>query len=330
MSFTCLRTRQRLGAAFAVVLSLSAFSGCASSPASSPIPAGVSVARSLGVKPNGSTYDFKTINAPADPTTEILGINNLDKLCGFYGDPHIGFVVRPPYTPTKFLKETYPGAKNTVVAAINNNDTIAGWYQDPGGEIYGFTEWQGIWTKYQDSHELHAGSDQVTVLLGLSDDDLAVGYYRDSEKLDHSFELTLPTGKYQAIKPPNAKSSAATGINGKGDIVGWLTLANGTTEGWLLKGGEFTVFQYPAAVATQPYALDWNDDIVGSYQDASSKTHGFVLTDPLASQSWTSVDDPDANGGETVVAGINNHHTLVGYYQPPRGEINGFMATPSK
>ncbi len=326
MSFTCLRTKQRLGAALVVALGLPAVSACAgSSPASTPIPAGVSVAHPTAVNNGGSGYNFQTINAPADPTTEILGLNNLSKIVGYYGNPNVGFVARPPYEPTKFRKEVYPGAQSTVVTSINNMNTIAGWYQNSEGGIYGFTEWQGIWTKYQDNHELHGGSAQITKLLGISDGSLAVGYYVDAGA-DHATYLTLTTGKFKDIHVPGATSSAATGINGKGDVVGWATIASGVTEGWLLKGGQFTFFQYPAATATQPAAIDWTDDIAGSYEDASSNTHGFVLVNPLASQAWTEIDDPSADGGETVVTGINNHSTLTGYYQPPSGSINGFLA----
>ena len=104
MSFTCLRTQQRLAAAMVVALGLPAISACAgSSPASTPLPAGVSAVHSAS-KTSGSGYSFQTINAPADPTTEVLGINNLSKLCGYYGNPSIGFVARPPYAPTKFIK----------------------------------------------------------------------------------------------------------------------------------------------------------------------------------------------------------------------------------
>ncbi|MGA2760265.1 MAG: hypothetical protein ABSF08_08115 [Candidatus Cybelea sp.] len=274
--------------------------------------------------PKTSPYGFTTIDAPFGTPTEILGINNLSRLCGFYGDPEVGFTVRPPYSAKRFVKEAYPGATDTVVTSINNTDVFAGWYQDSKGGIFGFTQWEGIWTKYQDNHLLH--EPQYTELLGLSDDDLAVGFYRLSG-IDHSFELNLTTGKFQGIQPPNAKSSAATGINGKGDIVGWLTLGNGTTEGWLLKGGTFTVFAYPSAAQTQPTALDWTDDVVGSFQDASGNTHGFVLDAPLSTQNWTQVDDPIAVG-PTVVTGVNNHHTLVGYYQDSGGNMNGFLATP--
>ena len=326
MSFTCLRTQQRLAAAMVVALGLPAISACAgSSPASTPLPAGVSAVHSAS-KTSGSGYTFQTINAPADPTTEVLGINNLNKLCGYYGDPNIGFVTRHSYV--NFIKEIFPGAEDTVVTSINNQDSIAGWYTAKDG-TKGFTEWKGIWTNYKDSHERNIGSNQVTKLLGLSDGGLAVGYYVESG-VDHSVLLYLATGKFKDIHPPNATSSAATGINGKGDIVGWLTLANGVTEGWLLKGGEFTLFEYPAALETQPTALDWTDDIVGSYEDASSNTHGFVLNDPLTNPVWTEIDDANASGGETVVAGINNHHTLAGYYQTPSGSIDGFVATLSK
>ncbi|MGC9993046.1 MAG: hypothetical protein ABSD52_11725 [Candidatus Cybelea sp.] len=279
---------------------------------------------SSGVPPKTSQYSFTTIDAPFGSPTEVLGINNISRLCGFGGDPEVGFTARPPYTTNKFYKELYPGATDTVVASINNTDVIAGWYENSKGGIFGFTDWEGIWTKYQDNHLLN--QKQYTKLLGLSDDELAVGYYQ-LNGIDHSFELNLATGKFQGIEPPGAKSSAATGMNGKGDIVGWLTLASGATEGWLLKGGVFTVFAYPAAAQTQPTAIDWSDDIVGSFEDASGNTHGFVLNDVLSAQTWTQVDDSSAVG-PTVVTGVNNHHSLVGYYQDSSGNMNGFLATP--
>jgi hypothetical protein len=302
---------------------VSLMSGCASETAP-PSLARISTVNSMGVSPKTSAFTFTTIEAPGGPPTEILGINNLSKLCGFYGNPAIGFTVRPPYNAKQFYKQLYPGAAATVVTSINNTNVIAGWLKDSKGGIFGFTQWEGIWTKYQDNHLLR--QPQYTKLLGLSDDELAVGYYQ-LKKIDHSFELNLVTGKFIVISPPNAKSSAATGINGKGDIVGWLTLANGVTEGWLLKDGIFTVFVYPSAAGTQAASLDWSDDIAGSFKDASGKTNGFLLTDVLKTQTWTKIDDPSASG-ETVVTGINNHHTMVGYYKDSGGKTSGFLANP--
>ncbi len=300
-------------------------SACAS-VAAPPSLARTSTVGSSGVPPKTSQYSFTTIDAPFGSPTEVLGINNISRLCGFGGDPEVGFTARPPYTTNKFYKELYPGATDTVVASINNTDVIAGWYENSKGGIFGFTDWEGIWTKYQDNHLLN--QKQYTKLLGLSDDDLAVGYYQ-LNGVDHSFEVNLSTGKFQGIEPPGAKSSAATGINGKGDIVGWLSLTSGATEGWLLKGGLFTEYAYPAAAQTQPTGIDWSDDIVGSFEDASGNTHGFLLNDVLSTQTWTQVDDPSAKG-ETVVTSVNNHHSMAGYYQDPSGNIDGFLATLNK
>jgi hypothetical protein len=325
MSFTCLWAPRRLGVAIVVALGLPAISACGgSSQMANAIPAAVSAHHNAGVKPN-SAFNFTTINDPLDPTTEILGINNLGKICGYYGSPTVGFIARPPYLATQFHKYLYPGAADTVVTSINNTNFVAGWYSDNKGRIFGFTEWQGIWTTYQDNHLLHAPQSQTTKLLGLSDADLAVGSYQ-LDGVDHGFELNLPTGKFVNITPPNATNSAATGINGKGDIVGWLTLASGATEGWLLKDGIFTEFAYPAGVQTQAAGVNWSDDIVGSFEDTSGNTHGFLLTDVLKTQIWAQIDDPSATG-ETVVTSVNNHHAMTGYYQDASGNIDGFLAT---
>src|ERR1700689_2160535 len=107
MSFLHLDAQKRLWAVIVVALALPALSACASSsPGAGPIPAGVSAAHNSGVKPNSvsAPYSFQTINDPSDPTTEILGINNLSKLCGFYDNPSVGFTVRPPYEAKQFFK----------------------------------------------------------------------------------------------------------------------------------------------------------------------------------------------------------------------------------
>ncbi len=327
MSFSYLRTRKRLFvAAIVVALATPAVTACSGlSSTTSAVPTLASVGHAMNVNSQNG-YNYATIDDPADPTTELLGINNLGKICGYYGSPYVGFVVGPSYQAKNFKKENYPGAVATQVAAIDNSKTLAGWYENAKGQIFGFTEWQGIWSTYQDPHTRGATT-QVTEILGVDDNDLGVGYYEDGTQILHPFEVLTTTGKMHGINVPGAINAVATGINDSGDIVGWLTLVSGATEGWMLKGGIFTLFAYPAAVSTSPAAIGSTDDIVGSYQDASGNTHGFLLTDPLTSQVWQQVDDPSASGA-TAVTSVNNHHGLVGYYKDGSGNINGFMATP--
>ena len=111
--------------------------------------------------------------------------------------------------------------------------------------------------------------------------------------------------KVHGFQPPGGVSVEATGINGKGDVVGWMTTSGGTIKSFLLKGGVFTILAYPHATATQALAVNWQDQIVGSFVDAAGQTHGFILTDPLNQPNWVQVDDPKASG-PTVITGIEN------------------------
>jgi hypothetical protein len=285
--------------------------------------------------PLQSNFTFTTLDDPGSTTfTRLLGINNLGKLCGYYstdvsGNPSTGALVYKGYEQQNFRNEKYPSAVSTVVTAVNNTKMIAGWYvsaRNPAW-IFGFTEKHGVWDSYRDLKLRKSHTSNVTKLLGLSDSGLAVGYYTDDAGVDHAFELDVGSDKYHGLSPPSAVSAVASGINGKGDVVGYLTLANGSIKSFLYKGYTYTEFAYPAAVATQAMSLTWNDDIVGSYLDASGNTHGFVLSQLLTSQQWESVDEDDAVG-TTVITGVNNHHAIVGYYIAADGSNNGFRGIP--
>jgi hypothetical protein len=76
---------------------------------------------------------------------------------------------------------------------------------------------------------------------------------------------------------------------------------------------------------------DRADQVVGFWTDSSSNTHGFVYS--ISAATFTSVDDP-SGVGETIVNGINDDGTLVGFYGPSActgsSTCNGFIATPTK
>jgi uncharacterized membrane protein len=167
-------------------------------------------------------------------------------------------------------------------------------------------------------------------LLGLNDAGLGVGFYADPNQHHHAFELIQTTGQFHGISPPGAVSAVASGINSKGDIVGYYTKSGGATESFLLKGGVYTEFVYQGARATEARSINWEDDIAGDYVDSSGNTHGFVLENLLGTPQWTApIDDPQGPG-QTFVVGIENHHYLVGYYVDGGGNTDGFLASPKK
>jgi hypothetical protein len=334
MSYSIHKLRDAVVASACYAVVAAGVAAC-SSPSAGPSGLTPAVAGSGAALHHGTSgnYSFQTINNPNDPNTTVLtGINNLDKLVGYYGTgksrrPYSGFIVYEPYGAKNFKKANYPGAYETQVAALNNKKSIAGYFVDSVHHswIFGFTESGGIWTEYKDP-KLRGGSSNVTELLGLNDAGLAVGFYTDDKGTNHAFELNPSIGKYHGIFPPSLLSVKATGINGKGDICGYGTIASGATVSWLLKGGGFTIFAHVGSADTEALGVNWQDQVVGRYVDLTGNTHGFILSNPLTTQTWETIDEPDANG-TTVVTSIEDHRNLVGYYVDSSGNTNGFLGT---
>lgn len=314
---------------------------CASTGCTAPIgslPASATLQSSSpyfgrGSVSDGISFAFTTIDDQADPTfNEILGLNNEAKLAGFYGNgttghPNRGYTVYRPYQPNNFKNDNYPGSVETQVTCVNNKKTFAGFYVDRKGRTFGFAQIAGIWTSYKDPHA-RGGNPEVTELLGVNDSRVGVGFYKDSYGIDHAFQLNMVTGGFQDIRPPGADESVATGITGRGDIVGYLK-SSSQTIGFLLRQGEFTELSYPRATETKFLGVTAHDEIVGSYI-GNGATHGFLLTEPLFKnkRAWQKIDEPNA-AETTVVTGINIHDDLVGYYVDGSGNTNGFLAMPA-
>ena len=308
-------------------------SGCGG-PVSSVPPAGSPAAASAGrVEGQPVTYAFTSIDDPAGPTfTELLAINNENKIGGFYGsgtpsDPRHGLMALPPYGVKNFRTITYPSAASTMVTSLNNKNVIAGTYTDKKANVYGFSAADGLWTAYKDP--LARTDPTVTNLDAINDAPAGVGTFTASTGIQKGFQVNLVSGTFGTLVPPQSTNTVATGIMGPGDVVGYLTTASGSTLGFLLRQGTYYEFAYPGAARTFALGITLHDKIVGCYVDTSGATHGFLLTEPTRKHytAWQSIDEPNA-AGMTVVTGINNHGNLVGYYVDGAGSTHGFFATP--
>lgn len=275
-------------------------------------------------------YHFTTIDDPADPNfNELLGLNNEGKLVGFYGsgaayDRNRGYVVRRPYGQSNFKSQNYPHSVQMQIAAINNKGALGGWYSDSNGDRFGCMLLEGVWYSYQ-----YPGAPKTTKLFALNDSFLGVGYYATSSGRKRAFELDVTNGNFTVFTPPHAVDAEATGIDGRGDVAGWLTTASGKNVGWLWRQGYYTEYSFPKSTQTVFLGITLHDAIVGSYVDKGGSTHGFLLTEPLrpAKTLWQSIDVPNA-ANSTVVTGVNVHRDLVGYYVDEQHNTHGFLATP--
>lgn len=328
------RATLRLPALVAIGAVSLAFAGCGGSNPSGtaagliPGTSGPSQLRAVANIEKAS-FTFTTLDDQNDPTfNQLLGINNHNKIAGYYGSgapghPNKGYTLVPPFGQGNYMNENYPGSAQTQVTGLNNIGDTCGFWVKKDGVNLGFVEWNGVFTTYKDPH---TGTGTVNQILGINNSGIAVGFYTDGAGRNHGFTLNQATGVFTPVTPPGASNVVVTGINNNGDIVGFYG-PTGAAVGFLRKGSSYSTFQFPGGSNTQPFGVNINDAIGGSYLDGAGVMHGFVLTHPLSHAAWQSIDDP--NGvGSTVINGLNDSLDLVGFYTDAAGNTDGMLATP--
>ena len=305
-----------------------------------------------------TAYKFATHNNPVDPGYNNLhGINSKGVIAGYYGSPppppgqsdkgypggrelgqpDKGYLLYPPYGPSDYVNENFPGSAQTQVMGINNLGDTAGVAIAGDGDDDGWLLWNSAWWLIHHPWPCNALCEPVPYqAYGVDDAGIAVGDRTNPAGDSVAVRVNHATGAVATITVPGSVSSVATAINNDGDIVGTGTTGAaasrgaaraGSTFGWLLHDGHLTTLQFPGSSYTQALGINDHGEIVGDYRDSSGLTHGFVLTDPLSTLNWQTVDDP-SGVGSTVVNGVNDAGELVGFYVDSAGNTNGMLAIP--
>jgi hypothetical protein len=87
----------------------------------------------------------------------------------------------------------------------------------------------------------------------------------------------------------------------------------------------FTSIDFSNATSTDALGINSARDIVGRYDSADGKTHGYLRN---RRGRFITIDFRDANTNFTVAAGINSHRVIVGQYRlstDPQGARHGFV-----
>lgn len=268
-------------------------------------------------------YNYQTINYPDDTFTQLLGINNSNYIAGYHGaSPNKGFTY--DLSKATFTNENYPGSQQTQVIGINNVPFKTSGFYVSKGKTIGFTDYQGGFSSVAYPKK------PFNQLLSQNDYGQAAGYYStkaDGSGPDTAYVYDEFGGVFETFEIPGSVSAQATGINNSDNVCGFYVDAGGTSHGWVQIQGHFTVLNYPESTNTSASGLNNKGQVVGFWTDSSGNTHGFVYDTTAA--TFTSVDDP-SGVGETIVNGINDDGTLVGFYGPGACNsttCNGFVAT---
>ncbi len=273
---------------------------------------------------------FKTLNDAADPTfNQLLGINNGGRIAGYFGSgqpghPNKGYTLDAPYSQGNYHNENFPGSVQTQVTGINGHNRTVGFWADAAGNNFGFVENNGTFTNVVDPKGKGAAAGGATVeqLLGVNDNDKAVGFWTDANGNAHGFTYDVGSKSFAEVNIAGHAGTTTTAINDQGHIAGFVT-DNGIDEGFIKNGNKVELLRGPKG-ATSVMALGINneDQVVGSYTDGAGNTHGFLFDD--ATKSYTTIDDPNAKG-MTVVNGLNDKGQLVGFYLDAAGNTDGML-----
>lgn len=280
------------------------------------------------------TYSFKKLDNSSDPTfNQLLGINNHDKIVGYFGSganghPHKGYQLAPPYGQGNYHAENFPRSAQTEVASINDNGVTVGLFSNTNrpSELNAFA---GFYLQNGAYHKVtfptsNNSNPAFNELVGINDSGIAVGNYSDSLFNMHAYRLNINTHRFARINIRHSPSVTATGINAGGAIVGFFSNASGKTVGFLRRpNGTVITIAKPGADVTQAYGINKGGLVVGAYTIANT-TFGFTWS---PGRGFQKVNDPNSNGS-TVISGVNSAGDLVGYYTDSHGNTNGLLATP--
>jgi hypothetical protein len=288
-------------------------------------------------------YSFETLNNQNDVTfNQLLGINDHGLIAGYFGSglaghPNKGYLLSAPYGQGSYHNENWPQSEQTQVTGLNNHGVTVGFWSTmnnasvgdnpPVNDNRAFVSFHGYFLDADFPTDMPA-SPPVDQLLGVNDNDIAVGFYTDANGNNHAYSYNIRRNSYTELTPSGITGPTAAGINNRDDVAGFGTDANGDTVGYLLKrDGHVTILSVPGSSSTTALGVNDNDEVVGFYQvgtGSNAVMHGFTWTPRWGFQT---VDDPNGMG-TTTINGVNDKGQLVGFYTDAAGNTDGLLASP--
>jgi hypothetical protein len=127
------------------------------------------------------------------------------------------------------------------------------------------------------------------------------------------FPVARGTTTFTTINYPGSQSTAASGINDSGVIVGEYMDGGGNTHGFVDNNGVYTEINVPGSTFTQATGINAAGEIVGDYNGGAFSYTGGV---------FTLFNDPNGTSG---AFGINSTGKIVGFFTNSSSVTEGFL-----
>ena len=316
-------------------------------------------------------YTFETIDVPGVEFLQLSASSDFEDYAGSTRSADGEKIVAFTLIDGVFTTYDFPGSQNTYFFALGNNGDAAGHYEDSDGlfhgvvlrdgelqqfdfpgavetELWGISDSTGALTgNFIDASGIRRGftGDEIIEFPGASETyaDFVnssggmVGSYVDADGLYHPY-IRTPTGRFVPLKLPRAASLEyyfVHGINDANVVVARAKLVDdlpGTLVGTFREG--LLEFKVPGSVSTEGYNINQDGSIVGHYDTADGRRHGFIarpITDtaaPIADQpvatptdlnyTYESIDVPGVDF--LALAASSDFEDYAGYTKSADGE----------
>ena len=264
------------------------------------------------VPPADTHYTFESIDVPGVEFLQLSASSDFEDYAGSTRRADGEKIVAFTLIDGVFTTYDFPGSQNTYFFALGNNGDAAGHYEDSEGLFHGVILRDGELQQYDFpgavETELWGISDTTGALTGNFIDDSGVrrgftgdeiiefpgasetyadfvsagwlvGSYVDAEGVYHPY-IRTPTGRFVSLKLSSASDLEYFFVHGINDAT--LTVARAKTVDDIPRTyvGTFQQglkeFKVPGSVSTEGYNINQDGSIVGHYESADGRRHGFI------------------------------------------------------
>ena len=283
----------------------------------------------VGISAN---YTFETIDVPDVDFLALAASSDFEDYAGYTLDPDTGKEVAFTLIDGVFTTYDFPGSQKTHFYALGNNGLAAGHYQDSDGlyhgvivengemrqydfpgavqtEIYGYSDSTGAMTgNFTDASGVRRGfsGDKIIEYPGATETyadfvsglDNIVGSYVDTEGTFHAY-LRGPGGSFATLDLPVASNLEYFFLHGINDAL--IAVGRAKAEGDVPRtyaGNPVGLqeLQFPGSVSTEGWNVNQDNSIVGHYDSADGRRHGFIARPKAGTpQARPGVVPPDLN-----------------------------------
>lgn len=211
-----------------------------------------------------------------------------------------------------FSTYDFPNSTFSIIKGINDSGEFVGEYFDSGMVSRGFYSNGSVDSSIDrpgDNWGEAWGINNLTNIAGAGE-----------QSNTHYSGYLYDGSSFNNIDYPASDFTDVFGINDSNKIVGGFG-SSGSYQAFIYDYSQdiYNFLNYSAATSgLVAFGINNNDSVVGSYQDSTGTTRGYMFD----GQNYHTIDFPNATWTEAY--GINDHNQIVGNYEDSTGLIRGY------